>query len=418
MIRPDSILQLTAAILCGAAAGCSFQTAPLFQPGADAGNATLGATKTPDAHVPGAGQPTQTQLDAAVMPPSTSGFGADAASSTAAAPPVTTPAADAAPPSTPTTTGPDAATAAPADRCDAVGRYALELSMDVAWDSSAGFIEAGRGRANLYALVSVERVDPQTHAVTASGRVCGLSLPELDAMGGCASYQLRFDDALWDRPALPALQLGGTYACDTTNCNLQLDPTRYDLGLQLDDPAGPLPDAGVATGLQFPDDDGDGQPGITVDVVTQASTGTSSECAYPSAWTQNGAPDMNAAPASSWRLLLGARTQLMAAVGLGADCRVAQASGAAQSLDLRAAGCGFEPGSDPSDTMCAEEWRGAIDQSMPQYHVLGPGEAPPPSTSTSMSTRDVTPSQGTVVQAVKLDPAAMVGCREVRAMMF
>jgi hypothetical protein len=42
------------------------------------------------------------------------------------------------------------------------------------------------------------------------------------------------------------------------------------------------------------------------------------------------------------------------------------------------------------------------------------------SMSMSMSTpmRDSTPSQGTVLQAVKLDPAAITGCREVRATMF
>lgn len=423
MTRSESNLQLMAAILCGVSAGCAFQTTPLFQPGSDAGHATLGATKAPDAHVPSEGPPVQ--LDAGF---GSTGSAAPASSDAAALPPtstITSPEAGtpvgATQTITPTSTAGNVAPPPPPDRCDGAGRYALKLSLDVAWDSTASVIEAGRGRADLYALLNVEHVDPQTHAVSASARVCGLDLPAFETAGGCASYQFRFDDALWDRSALPELQLSGTYACDTTNCNLQFDPASYAVGLHLDDPSAPLPDAGVTTGLQFPDDDGDGQPGVTVDVVTQASTQMGdSECSYPSAWMQPTAPattpTMNQAQMPTWRSMLGARTQLMAAVGLGADCRVDRASGAVEELDLRAAGCGYQPGSDPNSAnqMCAEEWRGAIDQSMPQYHVLAAGQTPGP----SMTMRDGAPSLGTVAQAVKLDPGAMAGCREVRATMF
>lgn len=424
MRRSESNLQLMAAILCGLSAGCAFQTTPLFQSGADAGSAVLGATKAPDARVPSEGQPTQVDAGLGLSTGSAApAIAPDAAASLPATTTIATApdagiAVDAAPTAIgPTNTVGTVAPPPPPDRCDGAGRYALKLSLDVDWDSTAGFLEAGRGRADVYALLSVDRVDPQTRAVTASARVCGVDLPVLEAAGGCASYQYHFDDALWDRPTLPELPLSGMYACDTTDCNLQLDPASYVLGLHLDNPSAPLPDAGVTMGLEFPDDDGDGQPGVTVDVVTQASMPmANSQCAYPSGWTQNAAPDMNQAQMPTWRLLVGARAQLMAAVGLGADCRVDRASGTVQSLDLRAAGCGYQPGSDPSsaNASCAEEWRGAIDQSMPQYHVLATGETPGP----SMTMRDGAPSQGTVVQAVKLEPSAMVGCRDVRATMF
>jgi hypothetical protein len=385
----------------------------------------LGATKAPDAHVPSGGQASQpSQLDAGNVLSTgspTSALGSDA-TSPASMPTVMAPEAglppDAALMGSGPSVSPDAAVTAPPDRCDAVGRYGVKLALDVTWEATSGSIASGRGRADLYALLNVEGVDPQTHAVAASGRVCGLALPVMETMGQCGSYQFRFDDALWEEPTLPQMQLSGTYACDTNGCNLRLNPMSYVLGLHLDDPLAPLPDAGVSTGVQFPDDDRDGQPGVTVDVVTQASTSMSSGCGYPAAWTQDAGTGMNQDQAATWRLVIGARTQLMAALELGADCRIDRASGAVESLDLRAAGCGFQPGSDPNapGSTCAEEWRGAIDQSMPQYHVLGAGQTPTASMPISM--RDMTPSQGTLVQAIRLDPAAMVGCRELRATMF
>ena len=304
--------------------------------------------------------------------------------------------------------------------CEAASSYGLRLSADVSWDATNAFADSGRGPLELYALVQVESEDPKTHAVSASGRVCGISLPPNGSALTCGVYEYRFADALWDRRELPKLRLEGSYECRPDGCSLKLAPTSYLLGFKLDPPESPWPTAASTQASQYPDHDVDGMPGVSADIISQTS-------ALPNAACASVAGVSAGQPGESGRILLGLRAQLSAAVKLAPDCRVAEAYGALQALDLRAAGCmlsnanwaagnGNGNGNGnmaPSETPCPEELRLAADQGMPNYQVLSPGQAP----TVSATGRDTSSSRGTVLRAVRFAPGAMPTCEQVRMAM-
>lgn len=99
------------------------------------------------------------------------------------------PATDAAPPA------PDAApsgdAAPPPLSCDGTGSYGLQVSLEVTWDSTS-LADPGRGTATFYALVNVKQVDAQSHALTATGQLCGFALPTISARGGLHAQSAAF----------------------------------------------------------------------------------------------------------------------------------------------------------------------------------------------------------------------------------
>jgi hypothetical protein len=407
MSLAQRITQLTAALLSVSAPSCTFDTAPIFSPLAQDAGAI---------HALDASKPPVAREDVPIQPPVTlQPMAAMDAAPQMQPPPVVQ--AGAAPPPLPS---PDAAVsgddaAPPLAHCEGAGSYGLQLAVDLTWEATSALADPGRGTAKLYALVQVERVDPQTHALTAHGQVCGLTLPPFATSSSCQQHQFRFDDGMWNQPTLPPLQITGSYTCAADGCRLQIEPTTYALGIHLDPVTAPWPAPGSATADQFSDDDDDGSPGVSAEVVTQVGVVGNPSCAFLTGMQGGGAPmNMN----QNQRLLLALRTQLSAAVITAADCHIDHAAGTVQLLDLRAAGCNFQsmgqPALDAGNTNCPDELRGAIDQSLPQYHVLATGEMP----SATTPARDTTLSLGAQLSAIRFDPAMPVSCRQVRDAMF
>jgi len=319
-------------------------------------------------------------------------------------------------------------------QCDGLGSYALRAAIDVTWDATA-WSDVGRGTAELYGLVEVDAVDPATHALSASFRACGLTLPALNSSALCSSYQLKFPEDTW-QGKLSAQKLEGTYVCDAEKCTLKLAPASYALGIQLSEPHGAWPAVEDTTTSQFSDDDADGFPGVSIDVMSGASLATSQSACSTTTPTGPGAqgPGSSGSPGTGnqWpgattpimptqigQLLVGLRTQLTAAMSISPACELQEVNASKAAIDLRAAGCFVADGTDPATAMlgCSEQLRASYDETLPHYDVLEQGKAPKSSGSGPGPNRKE-PSAGTLLKAARFAPGTDISCEQARSIMF
>jgi len=334
----------------------------------------------------------------------------------------------------------------PSNACDSTGGYGLRVTVDVAWDGRdeglAALTDDGRGPMQIYLLANVQQADPNTQRVTASGRVCGVTLPPFYSSTLCESYQPIFPSALWESASLPNLTFDGHYECGPQGCVLSLGPVTYVFGIRLDNPEAAWPSAdetpmhcmGKANGKCFPDDDADGEPGVGIVLQTTGSVpglwqDPASACREGYAYR---AAPLSASPAvifggarRSDRMMVGIRARVGASLRFNDDCKAGVGSAVAQYVNSRAAGCLVEPGTfdfvQPNakpagaNEACTPDEVSFMDHSMPQYRVLGVGEAP--ATSSWMGgRRDMSPSQGPTVQVVRFDSGATpITCEQVRS---
>lgn len=444
MNRGNPFLRITTPALA-LVAGCLLDTKPIT-------THELGATTGPSVGNAGAGGSDMSPAQDSAGRDSATADPADAGARDAATPVVTTtppPAAssvsDAGTVPPPATTPSDAgSTKPPSAQCDGLGSYGLRAALDVTWDATA-WSDVGRGTAELYGLVQVDAIDPMTHALSASFRACGLTLPMLNSSALCSSYELQFPERTWETgDHLPAQKLAGTYECDGAACTLKLDPASYALGIRLKEPHGHWPKVEDTTLSQFSDDDADGFPGVSVDVVSVASlpsgqngctTGSSTGPSqgpgsgsqgpgnqgtqWPSTPGAPTTPTTPFVPTQIGQLLLGLRTQLTAAMRLSSDCELQETTASDASLGLRAAGCFVTEGTDRSTATlgCSEELRASYDDTLPQYEVLEKGKAPKGGGPGAGPSRKE-PSAGTLLKAVRFAPGTQVGCEEARGIMF
>ncbi|MEY4580548.1 MAG: hypothetical protein RL701_5251, partial [Pseudomonadota bacterium] len=330
---------------------------------------------------------------------------------------------------------------APLDSCSVAGTYGIRITVDAAWNGRAEGLAAltddGRGPIQTYLLTEIGAPDPVSHRLTASGRVCGVTLPPFYSSALCESYQPVFPNELWESVHVPVLSLVGQYGCGTDGCVMSLDPLTYVLGLHLDNPEAVWPSAEQTAKLRCPglpgqqcftDDDGDGEPGVRVDVLSRASVAD-----RPTRYCTDGysvrAPPLSASIGAifggvrrSDRLFLGIRARLGATFRFAENCQTGSGSAVADYVNSRATGCLVEPGSVDvaartqmpagKNDRCGDDEAHFIDLSMPEYQVLGAGVTPPE----SGWTRDTNPSFGPVASFVRFAPSATpVTCQDVRA---
>lgn len=398
----------------GAAHGCTFNATPLFEP--DARTSSVIASDA-GAHDAARSKPSKTMTkdaDSGVNPSTNTGVANGTAGQAGSRP--TTGAAAAAQAdagSAPVAgragqfadAGCSVACAAPAAaRCDAVGSYGLRMLAEVSWDTTT-WVDSDRGPAEFFALLHVDSVDVQTHALAATLHACKLTLPEFDSSSACSRYQLQVPDAIWGDPSLPGEQLAGSYDCDTSGCSLRFDPVSSVRGITLSDAQGPWPEAGSTSPLQFPDDDSDNIAGVSVDIFSKASVAIpDTDC--------GGEGDDPISAEQIGRMPLGLRAQLRAALKLDATCTVSEPSASAASIDIRAANCLLEVDAITSPS-CNEMYRNFIDESLPSYETLARGEEP-----SASDASDTEPSTGSVLQVVRFAPGEAASCEAVRAIKF
>jgi len=224
----------------------------------------------------------------------------------------------------------------------------------------------------------------------------------------------------------------GSYSCDNPGCFLTLDPTTLMVGIELDDPDQPWPTAEEAPTFKcahgagvdcFPDMDGDGQPGITIDLLTEGKAPPSSGC------DQQGytfaAPPLAASIAAivdgvrrTDRIDLGFRVRFGGASMLTEECGFKDGTGLAEYAQNRSGGCMVQEGTynlfselpvGPNIACNAEE-TAFMNGNLPQYDVLAAGEKPPQTDLT-----DNSPSEGASFELTRLGNAGeKFTCRDVR----
>ena len=293
--------------------------------------------------------------------------------------------------------------------CAGMGSYGLQITADLAWDSSNGLTLAGRGPAEIYAKLDVQELAADGGAFHATARVCGIVFPPSSSPLSCGPRQLRFAQELWDHRAIPPWSVDGQYTCAADACTLQLASSPYDLGV------------GSAPSLHFPDDDGDGSPGVTVDVAVPPNDSANPSCG---AWLGWGA---SAASESAGSLRIGLHAQLQAALRLAADCSITHATAALEAFELQAADCAPSTsvwgagqaqtgaaGSPSASASCSPEQRTALAESLPRYRVLNLNEVP----AAAAVPRDSSPSAGTALRAVRFIPGGAATCEQVRKAMY
>jgi hypothetical protein len=166
----------------------------------------------------------------------------------------------------------------------------------------------------------------------------------------------------------------------------------------------------------FPDQDGDGKPGITARVKL---SGDSPEPRYPrrGGWRYVPAPT-DPSPEffgnGATQLYLGLRTTLSTSHPIGSDCQGGVGTADASDLQLRVLDCAMRDG-----TKCSVAGATFVDQNAPSFHVLQRGETPPARWKHRRADADAkldrSASLGPRNTTIRLgDLDATVGCADVR----
>lgn len=329
-------------------------------------------------------------------------------------------------------------------RCNPLGVYAVRIDSDVYWgartEGLAALVDAGRGFIRVELLITVPGVDAEGAFVNGGARPCNVELPVFFSSLLCEAYASYFAESIWESPLLPVFPVTGRYTCTDTACEAAFHSETTLLGIDLFGPDGDWPLAEQSPELEcpagsradcFPDHDGDSFPGVTVRLYTD-NTPRSEICilgGMPVGVFTNRAAPLNANPTAIFdgvrrtdRIHLGTRTRFGGVASIGDDCNSGTGPAFADYFETRAFGCGIEPGTADwpgpvagPDEACDEAQRLFMDQNLPLYYVLDPGEVPP----ADFLVPDMTPSRGPRAAFVRLgDPDGDYSCADVRAAPF
>jgi hypothetical protein len=311
---------------------------------------------------------------------------------------------------------PTAGASLPSGSCQqlAQGVYAVDIELDVWWQDTADpevvTFDPGRGKVRIITKLALGEFCPNGRA-SAALQTCGLQLPQIyiDAEGGV--LQLAAPDSAWDRANMPVATTTASVSGFGADEQVALDSVSPMLGIELDGTASwpsydetPFVSCGQGrTGQDcFIDQDGDGHPGITLTVQSSdAPRGEDALYGHPNGWHYTPMPTSPATSvvgSGAARLFAALRTELtlphlMSA--LGADCHGDGETRAAEAQDvlLRVFDCTMRDGAP-----CSVAAATFVDQHIPAFHVLRPGEMPPATWKHSRPDADAlldrSPSQG------------------------
>jgi hypothetical protein len=325
-------------------------------------------------------------------------------------------------------------------KCERTGVFALRTDITVSWGGRTGGImigltESGRSKITVLMLATIDKVD-DAGEFASKLKVCYTDLPPFYSELLCEAYHPVFLDPSWDSDKNPEYLAKGRYQCANPGCFLTMDPSTLPLGIELKDPDAPWPTAEEAatfecsrgTGVQcFPDVDGDGLPGITVELLTQGKAPPSQGCT--SSGYDNSAPPLTASLFAIFdgvrradRLFLGVRVRTGGSSLLTETCGFERGTGIADYVQSRAAGCMVQKGTFNfgsefpvgSNVECNTEETAFMNSNLPTYDVLAAGEKPPQTDLT-----DNTPSEGSSFETVRLgNIGETFTCKDVREIML
>jgi hypothetical protein len=336
----------------------------------------------------------------------------------------------------------------------ATGIYAMKVVMDAWWQDEVQpmglpIINPGRGKMSIYLMGELTGVCDDGTGGMGTLHACGSELPAFLADVTCDAYQLQIDDAIWDKPTMPRFTTTGMTTGFNPGDTLTLAKASGLVGIFLTASDATWPKSTETTGLKckdamgmmqmgmgcFPDQDGDGKPGIT---VTLKNSGT-----YPGAmcscnnmpYTYRGTPTDTLAGAAgacgagggvrATEVHVGLRSTLGGSGVIGADCMSGKGDATTPDLAIesRVFSCkSADMGATAAD--CTDAESQFVDDNVPNWHVLAKGAKPPDPNgmnwpagiaSTAPAKFDVTASVGPISYVVRLgDLNSTFDCAAVR----
>lgn len=318
----------------------------------------------------------------------------------------------------------------------APGIYALKTEVDVWFRdefNSPPVFDAGRGKITIYFRGTLSDVCEDGSGGKAIMQACGTRLPGLyaDANGGV--IQIVFPDELWDKPGMPTYTTTGSTSGFAAGDTLTINKTAGLLGIELPGAANEakfptyeetatFACASGTGGQCFPDQDGDGNPGVTVNIQL---TGTPPSPGYENPlfpWKYIPAPvDIGGAALGDGAkdVYIGLRTSIGGSGLIGMDCNSGVGAADADDFVSRAFACVMADGSKCAESGGDTSGIGFLDKNTPTFHVLKAGETPPAEwkhTRAEVDTLlDRTPSVGPKSAVVRLgELGSSSTCADVR----
>jgi hypothetical protein len=150
--------------------------------------------------------------------------------------------------------------------CVLDGRYAVKVTFEVTWVGTefviVPIVEEGAGELSFAVLMELQTTPL---GLEAHFKTCAASVPEFVAQISRERYQARIDNAAWDSASMPVFHNVLKASCLEPGCTLKGDPLVALIGAQLPQPTAAWPTR-PADG-QWPDHDGDGQPGVATSML-------------------------------------------------------------------------------------------------------------------------------------------------------
>ncbi len=327
--------------------------------------------------------------------------------------------------------------------CDLRGIYGGKVTVEAWWGGRTigelvALVDPGRATLLLHIMYFVQSIESDG-TIIATAKTCNIELPPFYTTLVCESYQPIFPTHVWDSAPNPSYTVTGKADCTEPGCTIHFDTIPALLGVSLDDPFDDWPDASETQTLScaegtgrdcFLDHDDDGEPGITVELLTEGIAPSSSGCL----WSTTGGYVYNAPPISfdlgilfqgpvprTDRIHLGTRAILGGDIVIDDDCQRAKGAGIAEGFQSRAISCYLQPGvptgaGDGSlagaDTRCTGDQRQFMDENLPLYNCMKQGDVPP---ADLIAITDQSPSEGPQVSLVKLGEIGDgITCEDVR----
>jgi hypothetical protein len=160
----------------------------------------------------------------------------------------------------------DAAPIKPAG-CSLDGRFALRVTFHVNWvgtqfASIVPVIDQGEGELSFTGLYDLESTRT---GLRGTFRTCAAEVPEFVATLSRERYRAHFADAVWDSKAMPTFTTSLSTRCKEPGCGLTAEPLYSLIGAALPSPTAAWPSDPSAG--EWPDHDGDGEPGVAVTML-------------------------------------------------------------------------------------------------------------------------------------------------------
>jgi len=272
---------------------------------------------------------------------------------------------------------------------NANGVFAIKTVVDVWWqdDITPPLVDSGRGPITIYLRGEISDVCEDGSGGIGTIKGCGTELPAFRSDVNCEAFQIEIPNEVWDQPTMPTFLTTGMTSGFNPGDVLTLAVASGLVGVELtaDDATWPTSaetgtfscGGGKTGAMCFPDDDGDGKPGITIRMGKIGMTFGTDTCTLGDPYTFRGAPldALSALDPNSVRaeiLQIGLRTRLGGSGMIGSDCASGAGDATVTNLDSRVLDC-----TRTDDQACESAQATFVDEQAPTYNILDEGEKPP-----------------------------------------